>query len=201
MYEVSERYLAFGQNSFIKEVVIPAGEKIEKLAKEYPCTDEIQVKVQSRPTAFLSGLEALIGVSVFLGTWAGTKFLDEIYDAKIGPAIKEYLGQYIEKSGKNKKYSLSIAAHKRGVDSSVLICCVGSSIEEIEASEVHIPAVLRVAEGFIDSDRRGAIYLFLVDSGRCNLEPSVYDSYEAALDGLKRMYPAKLPTNVARPRD
>lgn len=90
MIEVSERYLSFGQSCFVREVAIPAGETIEEIAKEYPCVDEAELKIVPQPTASLSGLDALIGVSIFLGGWAGTKFLDEIYDTKLGPAIKGY---------------------------------------------------------------------------------------------------------------
>jgi len=119
--EVSERYLAFGQSRFVRAVAIPAGETIEEIAKEYPCVDEVELKIVPQPTAFLSGLDALIGVSIFLGGWAGTKFLDEIYDAKLGPAIKGYFRRYIERSGPNKKYSLAILVRSKVTSGAVLI--------------------------------------------------------------------------------
>ncbi|CAM3938025.1 hypothetical protein [Ectopseudomonas alcaliphila] len=199
MIEISERYLAFGQNIFVKEVAIPVGEVIEEVAKEYPCADDVDLRIVSRPTAFLSGLDALIGISVFLGGWAGTKFLDEIYDAKLGPKIKEYFRPYIERRGVDKKYSLAILARKRGVGGSVLICCIGSSIEEIESSERHIPAALTMTNELLDSSKGNSVYLYVIEGGKFNLEPEVFESHQMALEGLKRMYPAKLPKQI-KPR-
>jgi hypothetical protein len=196
VFEVSERYLAFGQNVFVREVAIPVGEVIEKIAEKYPCNDDVDLNISPRPTAFLSGLDALIGISFFLGGWAGTKFLDEIYDTKLGPVIKACLRSYIKKRGPDKKYSFSILARKKGADRSVLICCVGSSVEEIEASERHIPAVLDVAEGLLNSANGSSVYLYVIDNGRINLEPEVYQSYDGALEGLKRKYPAQLPKHI-----
>jgi hypothetical protein len=194
--EVSERYLAFGQNIFVKEVAIPVGEVIEEVAKEYPCADDVDLRIAPRPTAFLSGLDALIGISLFLGSWAGTKFLDEIYDAKLGPKIKKYFRPYIEKRGTDKKYSIAILVRKRVAGGSVLICCIGSTIEEIESSERHIPAVLTIAKELLDSSKENSVYLYVIEGGKVNLEPGVFDSHEMALEGLKRMYPAKLPKHI-----
>lgn len=200
MVEVSEKYFALGKSTFMKEVVIPIGEVIEDIAREHPYTDEIDLKITPRPTAFISDLEALIGVSIFLGGWAGNKFLDEIYDAKLGPAIKSLLKPYIEKTGLDKKYSLAILARNKGSKGSALICCVGSSINEIESSEKHIPATVSIAENFLQSSNESTVYLFVIDNGKVNLEPEVYQSHEKALDGLKKMYPAKMPTRISLPK-
>lgn len=194
--EVSERYLTVGQSVFVKEVAIPVGEVIEEVAKEYPCIDDVDLKINTHPKAFLSGLDALIGIAVFLGSWAGTKFLDEIYDAKLGPIIKRHFRPYIEKRGSDKKYSLAILARKRGAGGSVLICCIGSSIEEIESSERHIPVALTIAEELLDSSKDNSVYLYVIENGKVNLEPGVFESHEMALEGLKKMYPAKLPKHI-----
>lgn len=196
MIEVSERYLAFGQNIFMREVAIPAGEVIEKVAKEYPCVDDVDLNITPRPTAFLSGLDALIGIIIFIGGWAGNKFLDEIYDAKLGPVIKGYFQSYIERRGIDKKYSLAILTRKKGSSGAVLICCIGSSVEEIESSERHIPAALSVADELLGSSKYNFVYLYVIENGKIGLEPEVFESYEKALDGLKRMYPAKLPKYI-----
>lgn len=196
MIEVSEKYLVFGQKNFIEEVAIPIGEVIDEVAKEYPCADDATLRVSPRITAFISGLDALIGICVFLGGWAGTKFLDEIYDAKLRPKIKEYFWPYIEKHGDDKKYSLAILTRKRGVGASVLICCIGSSVEEIKSSERHIPDTLAIAKELLDSPIGNSVYLYVIESGKINLEPKVFESVEMALDGLKKMYPAELPKYV-----
>lgn len=196
MVEVSERYLAFGQSIFVKEVAIPVGEVIEEIAREFPCSDDADIKISFHPTAFISALDALIGVSIFISGWVGNKFLDEIYEAKLGPKIKQYLRPYIEKNGSNKKYSLSILARKKLKGGSVLICCIGSSIEEIELSEKHIPDALNVANELLDSSEENSVHLYLIEGGEVNLDPEIFESHEMALERLKRMYPAKLPKHI-----
>lgn len=166
MIEVSDRYLVFGQKAFIKEVAIPAGEVIEDVAKEYPLANEFDIQIPHRPTAFLSELDALIGIFVCLGSWAGTKLLDEIYDAKLGPRIKKLFRPYIENRGIDKKYSIAIVARKRGTTGSILICCIGSSIEEIESSEKHIPAALALAEQLLDLSKNDSVYLYVIENGK-----------------------------------
>lgn len=192
--EISERFIAAGRNSFVREVAIPVGEDIEKISKRFSCQDEIPIEIEPKPEAFLSGLEALIGIVVFFGGWAGTKFLDEVYDAKFSPAVKERLAKYIQKSGTHKKYSLAISINKKNSGTSVLICSVGSTIEEIETSEAHIPSVLKIAEACLDSGVEDTVHMFVIDNGNCNLKPLTYNSYEDALIGLKHMFPAKMPT-------
>lgn len=192
--EVSESFITVGRNSFIKEVAIPVGEDIEKISKNFPCQDEILIEIEPKPAAFLSSLEALIGIVVFFGGWVGTKFLDEVYNAKFSPAVKDRLAKYIQKSGTHKKYSLAISINNKSSGTSVLICSVGSTIEEIEASEAHIPAVLKIAETCLGLGAEGTVHMFVIDNGNCNLKPLTYNSYGDALTGLKHMFPVKMPT-------
>ena len=199
MIEVSEKFLTFGKNVFVKEVAIPIGEVIEGIAKEHPCADDVDLRISPRLTAFTSGLDALIGICLFLGGWAATKFLDEIYDIKLRPKIKEYFWPYIEKHGPDKKYSLAILAKKREAVGAVLICCIGSSIEEIESSERQIPAALNMAKELLNSSTENSVYLYVIENGTANLEPKVFENHEMALEGLKKMYPAKLPKHI-KPR-
>ena len=98
-----------------------------------------------------------------------------------------------------KKYSLAISAQKKGKECSVLVCCVGETIEEIEASERHISKVLDLAEKEADHDA-SAVYLYVIDNGYCDLTPKIHANYNDALSCLNHMYPAKLPTYVRTER-
>lgn len=193
MIELSAKTLAFGHSIFMKEVVIPVSETIEEVAKESPCSQDVELSLTSRPTASLSGLDALIGIVIYLAGWATTKFLDEVYDAKLGPTIKNYLRPYIQKSGSNKKYSVTILAKKRDFKASVLICCIGSSLMEIESGEKLIPKALILAENLIDSTSENSVFIYTIENGKINVSPEAYKSLDSALNGLKRMYPAKHP--------
>ncbi|MCV6620421.1 MAG: hypothetical protein OIF51_01555 [Cellvibrionaceae bacterium] len=196
MVEVSENLIACGKSAFIRQVVVPVGEQVEKIANEHPCTQDLEIKLQGRPQACGTGLEALIGICVFLGGWGVKKFLDEIYELKYAPIVREKLAKYMEAAGEDKKYSLSISVRKKNKSSSVLICCVGSDIEEIQASEVHIPTVLDLSDKYIDSSEENQVFLFVIDNGSCNLSPAVYGSYDEAIAGLKGLYPLVPPKYI-----
>src|SRR5690606_33181468 len=146
MIEVSENFIAYGQSRFIKEVAIPVGKEIEAISREFPCSEDQRIELHGKPTAFASGLDALIGITVFFGGWATKKFLDEIYEAKFGPIVKEKLKAYINLDNESKKYSLAISLNKKNKSNSVLVCCVGSNLSEIEESEKHISAIIEIAE-------------------------------------------------------
>jgi hypothetical protein len=191
MIEVSENFIAYGQSKFIKEVAIPVGEEIEAISREFPCSEKQRIEFHGKPTAFASSLEALIGITVFFGGWAAKKFLDEIYDAKFGPVVKDKLRAYINSDNESKKYSLSISLNKKNKLNSVFICCVGSNLSEIEESEKHIPAIIDISERYIDSTNEGKVYMFIIDNGVCELTPAVFDNYDHAINGLKKHYPIK----------
>lgn len=197
MIEISDRVLSYGKSTFIREVAIPVSTEVEGISKEYPCNDNQKLEVHGRPTAFASGLEAILGVVVFFGAWATKKFLDEIYDATFGPIAKEKLKAYIEKSSDHsKKYALSISLNKKNKQNSILICCVGSNVQEIEASEIHIPNVMKISESYIDSSNDGSVFLFVIDNGVCNLNPSIHRNFADAINRLKKHYPIKPPQYI-----
>ena len=196
MIEVSEKSLSFGKSIFIRDVAIPVGQVIEEIAKEYPCSDDQDINLPLRPTAFLTGLEAIIAVGIFVGGWAGNKFLDEIYEAKLGPVIKGKLSQYIASQASSKMYSLSILARKTGVRGSVLICCVGSTVKEIETSEKHIPAAIELAETLLINESIDYAYLYVIENGKIGLEPKKCSDLKSAIEELKKMYPAKMPKHI-----
>ena len=197
MIEISERVLSYGNSTFIRDVAIPVSDEVVEISKKYPCKDNQKIEVRGKPTAFASGLEAILGMVVFLGAWATKKFLDEIYDATFGPIAKKKLKAYIEKStDSSKKYALSISLNKKNKRNSILICCVGSNILEIEASESHIPNIMKISESYIDSSNDGSVFLFVVDNGVCNLNPSIHESLDDAINGLKKHYPIKPPQYI-----
>lgn len=191
--EVSERYISFGKSLFYKEVAIPTGEEIVQLSRKYPCSEEADdVDIKFRPTAFLTGLEALIGVVVFLGTWSVKKVLDDVYEEAFRPAIREKIRKYIGSNEAEKKYSLSVALNKRNSPTSVLICCTGASLEEIENSELYLGKIVALIEGhFLEKQTERRVLLFNIDNGKFDLEPKTFRTHTEALEGLKGLYRAK----------
>jgi len=201
MIEISERVFSYGQSEFIRNVSIPVCSEVEKIAKKYPREqDDDNLNLHSNPTASGTELSALIGIVAFFGTWAATKFLDEIYNATFAPIVKEKLNSFIKDTNQTKKYALSISLNKKNKKNSILICCVGTTIEEISESEKYISNVLEVSENYIDSSNDGSVFLFVIENGKYNLAPSIHNNYDNALHGLKKLYPIKPPMYVKKDR-
>jgi len=198
MIEISEKVLSYGQSHFIKEVVIPVSSEIENIANKYPCAEDYKIEVNYKPTACASEFSALIGIVAFLGTWASTKLLDEIYSVTFSPSVKEKLGKLINSNTQQKKYALSISLNKKGKTNSVLICCVGTTIQEIENSEKRIQDVLDISENYINQSNDGSVFLFVIDNGVTDLKPSIHNSYNHAIDGLKSLYPIRPPSYLKK---
>ena len=119
--EVSERFISFGESDFLIEVVVPTINDIENVTSKYPCVHEPDIVLDSRPVACLSGLEAFMGIVVFLGSWTIKKFLDDVYEETFRSAVREKIRTYISQKDSGKKYSLGISLNTKKNGLSVLV--------------------------------------------------------------------------------
>ncbi len=176
---------------------MPIGEQIAQLSRKYPCSEEADIDIKFHPTAFLTGLEAFVGVVVFLGTWGVKKVLDDVYEEIFRPTIKVKLKKLIGSNKTGKKYSLSVSLNKRECSTSVLICCTGENLEEIENSESHLEKIVDIIDShFLEKQTERRVLLFNIDNGKFEIEPKIYKTYNEALEGLKGLYPAKPPKYI-----
>lgn len=194
--KVSENLISYGQSSFAQQVILPVYESVKSVSEKYPYEDEPNIEVPYRPTAFASSFEALIAAVVFVGGVAVTNVLNDIYAEIFQPSVKRKLQQYINNKNNSHKYSLALSVNIEGSNNSVLICCTGATIEEIENSEKHIDRILSLSTQYFNEKNDGQVLLFNIDNGKFEMAPEIFDSYLNAIDGLKHMYPIKPPTYV-----
>ena len=195
--EVSERFISFGDSNFLSEVVVPTINNIDSVTSKYPCAHEPDIVLDTRPVACLSGLEAFMGIVVFLGGWTVKKFLDDVYEETFRSVVREKIRTYISQRDNGKKYSLGISLNTKKNGLSVLVCCTGRNIDEIANSETHLERIVGLAQSYFDSEEYSSgVLLFNIDNGTCNLEPEYYPDYIRALNGLKEHYPVRPPLYI-----
>jgi hypothetical protein len=199
LIEISENMICGGNSRFFREVGIPVNEAISSLAKKYPVSDDQIIEVYSRPQAHLSELVGIIGICSFVGSWMATKVLDEVYSHKISPLIRDALRGYI-KEDSSKKYAITISCLNREQNLNLLIACVGSTTVEIEAAEKFIGKAFHLVRISEIKYSDGEILLVVIEGSKIDLDIQRYPDYTTAIDALKSMYPAKIPSFLNQKR-
>jgi len=137
------------------------------------------LSVDSRPKA--DGgvvLAGIVGVFAFLTTWFAKKLLDDVYEIKLRPSIREALGAADVKldganAAKPKMLMVGISYSDRQIF--ILIGVVGDTFEEILASERIIPMVHANAVQWAEKNPSNLpVHLYIVDRGTTNIEPMLY---------------------------
>jgi len=198
---VSTSVLLMGQGHFIREVAAPLSEALEEIALEHPTSQEEQ---EWRPR-FLTGYQAsltelsgLAGVVLFIGSWAATKALDELYDRTLKPTINKVLGDFFGHRDSDKKYGATLVINNLQEKVSILVVIVGRDIQEIETGERQVSSVIACA---LETARLVAkpetVHLYLIESGQVNDHPWVYDNLEQAMRHMGKMSAAR-PVKTVR---
>ena len=179
-----------GDKSWIRNVSIPLAEALEQIATDdnsISLRDELPeyLDVDSRTTAdgaILIG--GVVGVFAFFASWLATKILDDVYEAKFQPAIKNALKSANAKlQGANatepKMLQLGISYADKRVF--ILIGIVADTFDEILHSEHMIKSVHANAVDWIkNNDLQHAIHLYIINRGNVNLEPELFENLELA---------------------
>jgi hypothetical protein len=193
--EISDKIQFSGNSKFIREFAIPFLDEIKPIAKEYPVQGSNPFESNEEPKlqAHLSEIAGIIGIMAFVASWTATKLLDEVYDIKISPLVKDKLRKYLGKSNTEPKYALTITTLNREMNVSLVIACIGSTVEEIQKSEKHIKSIFNYVQSNGFNANAGDVLLVVLDGDNLNLNIQTYSSYGEAIEILKSMYPAKLP--------
>lgn len=184
------RYTTFvrGDESFFRAVGIPLANALEGLPSSEISHKDGDLDESLAVNKHPQNVPVLIGgaVAVFLfitGRIAG-KIVDDFYTAKIQPIVKRVLGQSDQKlTGaivrKKKMYQRGVWYDQERI--LILIVIVGDSFGEILNHHDAIPAVHATAVTWIAvNGRHKAIHLYLLEDGRVNAMPLLFDTLIAA---------------------
>jgi len=199
---VSESLISFGPSHFLRGVVIPLAEDVERIAKDHPVEGddaEWSPGLSGNPQAGFTLLSGVVCVVAFIGSWAAKKALDELYTHKIGPLLRNALSAYFHSHATGKKYAVSLLVKNSSARTSIVIAAIGSSIEEIERSESLISSVLASAlQRASQSGGASQVHLYTVEDGRSNIDPLVFADISGVMGHLSSMSSAKHPKLLAK---
>lgn len=193
---LSDKVMAIGGAAFIRETAVPVADEMDLLSQDYPCNqDDIDMDeaFSGSPQAGLGEISGLVGVSAFLGSWAATKLLDELFDLRIGPLLRSAIKRAFESGAKDQMYALSLAVHNAESRTVVLIVAAGKSMDELECSEGMVRPTLSFAIQQAAALNTEGVHVYLIENGRTELKPSIVPTLASALHALKRMKPASMP--------
>lgn len=187
---------AGGNSQFFRSVSIPLIEALDedlhndnavRFTKDLPDFLDVDSRPQMDAAIVIGGI---VGVFAFFASWLATKVLDDIYEAKFQPAIKRALGsaenQIADHAGP-KPMMLQVGISYADKRIFILVGIVGHTFAEILASEHMIATVHRNAVEWIENNSftEQPIHLYIVNRGRVNFEPMLFDSLMLAYRHIK----------------
>ncbi|MBA3964362.1 MAG: hypothetical protein H0X47_01015 [Nitrospirales bacterium] len=188
---------AGGDRNFLRSVSIPLVEILDNYLESDESatfTEDLPdyLAIDSRPAAEAAILiGGVVGVFAFFASWLATKILDDIYEAKLQPAIRRALGtadQKLEETNSRKAKMLLLGISYAEKRVFILICIVGETFVEILNSEHMIKMVHRNAVVWIENNSFSEpIHLYIVNHGNVNLEPLRFDSLALAHRHIRSM--------------
>ena len=179
--------LCIGDAEFIRSAAIPFGSALEEcLGKEGRSADEFPAApllgYDGEPRADLA-TPAVLGILVFLSSWAATKVLDEVYAQTLQPLVQRWLSEADKKVRKRKTgptFSVSLWYEDLGV--AVVVLLRGDSYEELAAaSELALRAHREVLSSRLGLAEEGDVVMCLVEGKSITAKPEVFRSVADAL--------------------
>jgi hypothetical protein len=185
--EISFTTIAKGNSQFIRDVGVPLAESVEEcffasgVGRMETWPDEEVLWLDRRPKGEGTLIAGLFGVLCFLASWASSKLLDELYEAKVQPVIRAKLKSLAKPAEKSSKAFLI------GVwleDARVLVVALGpgKTIEDIASSLGEVPEILRLGiEYAASSGSTGEVHMYRVEGRVVQSHPRRYKNLMVAL--------------------
>ncbi|MCL4758156.1 MAG: hypothetical protein KJZ96_07385 [Rhodocyclaceae bacterium] len=187
MNSVTYTYFLSGQSPYMRVAIDAIGSELDPVLVDTdwhessePMKSNKALHLDSRPTmdaGIASGL--IVGLSLFVGGWAGNKLLDEIYEEKLRGPLLRLLSKIFQKamlpSCKRIEYQHVVTLNDIGL--TVLVRLLLSNEKEIPESLDRLAYVHKLASDWIEKNGKCApIHCYVIADGRCNVEPNLYNS-------------------------
>ncbi|MFH1817588.1 MAG: hypothetical protein ABIK08_15500 [Pseudomonadota bacterium] len=202
-------FVSAGDSFSLRNAVIPFVEALEQELDSASAEAGIEhfsagsvLETKRGPTAdggFLTTIA--VGVIAFVGGWAGNKFLDEIYEAKLKPIIKDRLGKLdlgLAQSAKPSPKHLQVGIWYEDRKVLVLVVIEAEEYQQMIDSVDLVTNAHNSAVSWIEVNGVIApVHVHLVKDGNMNVEPMTFDSIEQF--GLRTRRKRTLTISSSRP--
>jgi hypothetical protein len=179
--------LCVGDAEFIRSAAIPLGSALEEgLGQEGRSADDWPAApllgCEPGPRADLAS-SAVLGVVLFLSSWAATKILDEVYAETLQPLVRRWLSQADKKVRKRKAeptFAISLCYEDLGV--AVVVLLKGDSYAALAAaSELAVSAHRQALSSVLGWAEEGGVVLYVVEGESITARPEAFRSVADAL--------------------
>jgi hypothetical protein len=182
-----------GDSDFIRAFGIPTAEELEKVAQRLnmqlrQLPDDGIFFVDTRPKNIGTLTTGLFGILLFSPVWFGKKVLDEIYDLKLKPIVREIIKKAdgIEIFTSKKKYKTFILSVFYEEYRTLVIVAVKEKAIDDLASNLDKVAAVHVSALAILQERRSSepVHLYIVSDGKVNMKPYEHKALASALSQI-----------------
>jgi len=183
--------VSVGNSRFFRALAIPFASDMELLAKgtelSYePVPDDEVFAVDTRQKAIGTETAVAVGIVLFVGSWFAKKILDEIYDIKLKPIIRNVIqkADEIVISGARKRgLSFVVGIHHQDKQTLVLVVLKTKEKNELLGNLETIRNVHAAARQNVEQSKYDApLHLYVIEDGKVNVEPiqlrSMQEAYE-----------------------
>lgn len=189
------RFVFTGNSQFLKKNALPAMEELGTCQLLLTPEDyELETTSEVSINAVATDVPGWLIPMLFVGSWAATKALDELYDFVL-PVLRKHLS--VASKNQDKLYALSFLLNKAPENVSILVVAVGTSAEHLSSSELLVrdvvPSALEYAKQL---GKAGEVHLYTIENGKADVRPQTFNSIQSALRCLMTMYAAKPPRKI-----
>lgn len=185
--EISFTTITKGNSQFIRDVGVPLAESVEEcfsangVGRMETWPDEEVLWFDRRPRGEATLIAGLFGVLCFLASWAFSKLLDELYEAKIQPVIRAKL-KSLDKPAEKSRKAFLIGVWLEDARVLVAVLVPGKTTEDIASSLDEVPEILRRGIEYAASlGSTGEIHLYRVEGRVVQDHPRIYKNLMVAL--------------------
>lgn len=191
--EIGYSVLSSGNAQFLRALPIPLAADMEVIAddsglKYTPVPEDDVFVVDTRPKAIGAESAAAVGILLFVGSWLASKVLDEIYDIKLKPIIRNLIhkaDEIVIFGSKKRGLSFLIGIYHQDKQKLVLVALKCREKEDLIGNLELIRNVHLAARQNVDQPKYGApLHLYIIESGEVNVEPIQLNNMQQAYERI-----------------
>ena len=191
--EIGYSVLSSGNAQFLRALPIPLAEDLEVIAQDSglkytPIPEDKVFVVDARSKAIGAESAAAVGILLFVGSWLASKVLDEIYDIKLKPIIRNLIhkaDEIVIFGSKKRALSFLIAIYHQDKQKLVLVALKCREKEDLVGNLELIRNVHMAARQNVDQPKyRAPLHLYIIESGEVNVEPIQLNNMQQAYERI-----------------
>jgi len=191
--EIGYSILSSGNARFLRALPIPLASNLASIAEDSglkyrQLPDDMVFAVDSRPKALGFEAAAAVGILLFVGSWFASKILDEIYDIKLKPIIRNVIqkaDEIIIFGTRKRPLSFVVGINHQDIEKLVIVVLKtnekGELLDKLEMiKNVHATARLNLEQAKYELP----LLLYIIQDGRVNLEPIQLHNIQEAFERI-----------------